>query len=98
MAAFTYLAFFKPYGVLSQFTDPEGRETLGQYITVPGVYAAGRLDYDSEGLLLLTDDGPLIQRLTDPRFQHTKTYLAQVEGEISAAALEKLAQGVQIPG
>ncbi len=77
------LLFHKPYGVLSSFTDPEGHETLKAYIPVPGVYAAGRLDYDSEGLLLLTDDGALIKRLTDPRHHLPKTYWVQVEGLIT---------------
>ncbi len=98
MAALRYLAFYKPYGVLSCFTDPEGRETLAGYIDVPGVYAAGRLDYDSEGLLLLSDDGALIHRLTDPRHHLPKTYLVQVEGQVNAAALRQLEQGVVIHG
>ncbi|HQX26108.1 MAG TPA: pseudouridine synthase, partial [Pseudomonadota bacterium] len=73
----------KPYGVLCQFTDREGRATLADYVRVPGVYAAGRLDHDSEGLLVLTDDGALAHRLTDPRHKGAKTYLVQVEGEPS---------------
>ncbi|MBZ0287928.1 MAG: pseudouridine synthase, partial [Anaerolineae bacterium] len=68
------LRFWKPYGVLTKFTDAEGRPTLADYIDVPGVYAAGRLDLDSEGLLLLTDDARLSTRLTDPRFEHPRTY------------------------
>ena len=95
---FRYLLLYKPYGVLSSFTDPSGRETLKAYVDVPGVYAAGRLDYDSEGLLLLTDDGPLIKRLTDPRHHLPKTYWVQVEGQITQAALDQLAQGVTIQG
>jgi 23S rRNA pseudouridine2457 synthase len=74
---FRYFAFDKPYGVLSTFTDAEGRPTLKGFVSVPDVYAAGRLDYDSEGLLLLTDDGELIHRLTHPRYDHPKTYLVQ---------------------
>jgi len=72
------IRFNKPYGVLTQFTDREGRPTLANYIQVPGVYAAGRLDLDSEGLLLLTDDGPLKARLLDPENGHPRTYLVQV--------------------
>jgi 23S rRNA pseudouridine2457 synthase len=90
------IAFNKPYGVLCQFTDSEGRTTLADYIDVPGVYAAGRLDRDSEGLLLLTDDGPLIARLTDPRHETPKTYWAQVEGEIDSDALARLESGVTL--
>ena len=92
------LAFFKPFEVLSQFSDPSGRRTLKDFIPIPGVYAAGRLDYRSEGLLLLSDDGPLIQRLTDPRFHHSKTYLAQVEGEVSAEAIQRLNERILLPG
>lgn len=84
----------KPYGVLCQFTDPGGRPTLADFIPVPGVYAAGRLDFDSEGLLLLTDDGRLVKRLTDP-VQHTlKIYLAQVEGLAQPDQLQALRSGV----
>jgi 23S rRNA pseudouridine2457 synthase len=93
---FRYLAFYKPYGVLSTFTDAESRPTLKDFIPVAGVYAAGRLDYDSEGLLLLTDDGALIHRLTDPRFDHPKTYFVQVEGMVTQAALKQLRQGVRL--
>lgn len=92
-----YLAFYKPYGVLSQFTDEGGRETLMGYIPVPGVYSAGRLDYRSEGLLLLSDDGPLLHRLTDPRYAHPKTYLAEVEGVITPEALERLRTEIVVP-
>ncbi len=91
-----YIIFHKPYGVLSQFT-PEGKHaTLKDYIEVPDVYAVGRLDADSEGLLLLTDDGPLQHRLTDPKFRHPRTYWAQVEHIPDRAALEQLCGGVTI--
>ena len=93
-----YLLFYKPYGVLSQFTDSAGRPTLKAYIDLPGVYAAGRLDYDSEGLLLLTNDGGLIRRLTDPRFHLPKTYLVQVEGAVTPEAIHKLEAGLLIQG
>lgn len=90
------LRFWKPYGVLSQFTDAEGRPTLADYIPVKDVYSVGRLDYDSEGLLLLTNNGALIARLTQPRYAHPKTYLVQVEGAPSEADLERLRTGVQL--
>lgn len=90
------IRFFKPYGVLTQFTDPEGRPTLADYIPVPEVYAAGRLDMDSEGLLILTNHNPLNLRLTEPRFAHPRTYLVQVERIPDDSALEKLRKGVQI--
>ena len=84
----------KPYGVLCQFTDADGRRTLAEFVRQKDVYAAGRLDQDSEGLLLLTDDGQLAHQLTDPRHKQAKTYLAQVEGEIDEAALLALRRGV----
>ena len=88
------IALNKPYGVLCQFTDENGRRTLADYVRQKDVYAAGRLDQDSEGLLLLTDDGQLAHQLTDPRHKQAKTYLAQVEGEIDEAALLALRRGV----
>jgi 23S rRNA pseudouridine2457 synthase len=84
----------KPYGVLCQFTDREGRPTLADHVRVPGVYPAGRLDADSEGLLLLTDDGALAHRLTDPRHKQPKRYVVQVEGDPTKAQLEALRAGV----
>jgi 23S rRNA pseudouridine2457 synthase len=93
-----YLAFYKPYEVLSQFTDAKGRRTLKEFIPFPRIYAAGRLDYRSEGLLLLSDDGLLIHRLTDPRYDHSKIYLAQVEGQIAPKDLEPLRQKILLPG
>jgi len=90
------LRFNKPYGVLSQFT-PEGRwRGLKDFINVPGIYACGRLDADSEGLLLLTGDGALQARISNPRFSMQKTYLVQVEGTPTDAALEALRAGVQL--
>jgi 23S rRNA pseudouridine2457 synthase len=93
-----YLIFNKPYEVLSTFTDEGDRTTLKQFIPVPGVYSAGRLDYKSEGLLLLTDDGALAHRMTHPRHEHPKTYLVQVEGLITTEAVETLRQGMIIKG
>ncbi|KPQ28044.1 MULTISPECIES: pseudouridine synthase [unclassified Halomonas] len=86
----------KPYRMLSQFTDPQGRATLADVIDVPDVYAAGRLDYDSEGLLLLSDDGSLIHRIAHPRHKQPKTYWVQLEGRIDDDALHALKSGVAL--
>ncbi len=86
----------KPFRVLSQFTDPSGRATLADFLDAPGYRVAGRLDYDSEGLLLLTDDGILQQQIANPRHKLWKTYLVQVEGQIDRAALAWLANGVEL--
>jgi 23S rRNA pseudouridine2457 synthase len=88
------ILFNKPFQVLCQFTGEEGKSTLADYITVPDVYAAGRLDYDSEGLLLLTNDGRLQSRISDPRHKLPKTYLVQVEGIPDDKALAQLRKGL----
>jgi 23S rRNA pseudouridine2457 synthase len=93
------ILFNKPWGVLSQFTDrgsPTVRATLSDFIAAPGVYPAGRLDRDSEGLLLLTDDGALQARIADPRFKLAKTYLVQIEGEPADESLEALRRGIRL--
>jgi 23S rRNA pseudouridine2457 synthase len=118
--AYRYLLFYKPYNVLSQFTDEgladgsakpssnggltnsptrgAGRATLKDYISVPNVYAVGRLDRDSEGLLLLTDDGPMQHRLSHPKFAHQRQYWVQVEGVPDKGAIAQLQTGVTIQG
>lgn len=99
---YRYLLFYKPYNVLCQFTDDNPaatqRQTLKDYISVPGVYPVGRLDQDSEGLLLLTNHGQLQHRLSDPKFRHPRTYWVQVERIPDAAAIAQLQQGVLIQG
>jgi 23S rRNA pseudouridine2457 synthase len=93
------ILFNKPFGVLSQFTDERAgspRRTLAEFIELPGVYPAGRLDYDSEGLLVLCDDGRLQQRIADPRFKLRKSYLVQVEGAPDEMALDRLRAGIRL--
>lgn len=90
------LLFNKPFNVLCQFTDESGRETLADYIQKPGFYAAGRLDRDSEGLLVLTNDGQLQHQISDPKHKLPKTYWAQVEGQIDPAAIKQLCKGVPL--
>ena len=90
------ILFNKPFNVLSQFTDDDGRPTLANYMTAPGYRVAGRLDYDSEGLLILTDDGRLQQQIANPVHKNWKNYLVQVEGEPDTATVEQLATGVKL--
>ncbi len=92
------IAFNKPYDVLPCFTDPDGRSTLADHIVLPGVYAAGRLDRDSEGLMILTSDGRLAHRITDPQHKLPKVYWAQVERIPDEAALDQLRRGVLLSG
>ncbi|OMH25237.1 pseudouridine synthase [Motiliproteus sp. MSK22-1] len=93
----THIVLFnKPFRVLSQFTDDSGRATLASFIDQKGIYAAGRLDYDSEGLLLLTDNGQLQKSITDPKQKLEKTYWVQVEGKITDSALQQLRKGVNL--
>ncbi|KJH71507.1 pseudouridine synthase [Aliterella atlantica] len=98
MGKYRYILFNKPYGVLSQFTDSSGEErrTLKDYISVAGVYPVGRLDWDSEGLMLLTDNGQLQHRLSHPRYAHSRTYWVQVERVPDAEAIAQLQAGVVI--
>ncbi|MBC7824435.1 MAG: pseudouridine synthase [Candidatus Parcubacteria bacterium] len=95
-----YLLFYKPFDVLSQFTDNSQppRQTLKDYVPVRSIYPVGRLDHDSEGLMMLTDHGALQHRLSDPKFQHPRTYWVQVEHVPSEADLEPLRRGIQIQG
>ena len=88
--------FNKPWGVLSQFTDGNGARTLAEFIDIPGVYAAGRLDKDSEGLLVLTDDGALQAKIADPKNKVSKTYWVQVEGDPTEEDLKPLREGIKL--
>ncbi|WP_456267808.1 pseudouridine synthase [Kushneria sp. AK178] len=92
----TLYLFHKPFQVLTRFTDPQGRDTLARWLDIPDIYPAGRLDYDSEGLLLLTDDGQLSHRITHPDHKQPKTYLVLVEGQPDERALEALKKGVTL--
>jgi len=93
-----YIKFFKPFEVLCQFTDQTGRATLKDFVQVPNVYPAGRLDFRSEGLLILTDDGSLVSKITDPRFEHPKIYYVQVEGLLTDRALQTMRDTILLPG
>ena len=92
----TTILFNKPFQVLSQFSPDGDKKTLADFIDIGGIYPAGRLDFDSEGLMLLTDDGQLQATVSDPRYRKTKTYLSQVEGEPSADCLQSLTSGVEL--
>lgn len=98
MAELKYILFNKPFEVLSQFTTDGDKITLKAFIDVKDVYPCGRLDYDSEGLMLLTDDAAFQHRVSHPKFKMEKTYLAQVDGDISQEAIVKLQKGVEIKG
>lgn len=93
-----YVILHKPYGVLSQFSGGDPGQALRGWVPLPGIYPVGRLDKDSEGLLLLTDDGPLAHRLSDPRYEHPKTYWVQIEGLPTPEALRQLCEGVMLEG
>jgi len=90
------IIFNKPFNVLSQFSDTQGRPTLSDYVPMKNIYPAGRLDFDSEGLIALTDSGPLQARISEPKFKLHKTYWVQVEGRVSKEAISVLCQGVQL--
>ncbi len=96
MSNFTTIKFWKPYGIHTKFTDPEGRPTLADYIDIPNIYPIGRLDHDSEGLLLISDDKRLTARLLDPERGHPRTYWAQVERIPDESALDQLRAGVKL--
>ena len=96
MPASSLLLLNKPFRVLTQFTSTDGKATLKDFVDAPGMYPAGRLDYDSEGLVLLTNSDSLQTRLTDPRFKAPKTYCVQVEGDVDDSALDLLRQGVNL--
>lgn len=96
MSTSQIIKFWKPYDVLTQFTDMQGRPTLADFIQIPNIYAAGRLDRDSEGLLLLTSDNKVKTRLTEPRFAHPRTYWVQIERIPDEAALNRLRHGLEL--